>query len=320
MLIDAGSATKRTRSSATSTASIASAPRPHAGRGRPVRPRTSTSCSPRTCTSITPAASPSRDAAAASARAFPRAQYIVRRGEWEDATHPHERNRASYLADNFVPLADAGVLQLVDDDQTIMPGVRVERTGGPHGAPPDRAHRIGGKTAAFVADLMPTTAHVPDAWIMGYDLYPMDTLAAKKAFVEGSDRARDARLLRARSGGGQPATFVNRTANAWRWRQPAQSNDRANYAHRDRHHRRQRPVRHGGADRPRREDASTTPFGDPSGAVCDRHAARQARRVSARATASGTASCRPSSTSARTSTASRCSASSASCRRARSAA
>src|SRR4029077_18537083 len=54
-----------------------------------------------------------RDAAARVRPRFPRAQYIARRGEWEDATHPHERNRASYLQDNFVPLADAGVLQLV---------------------------------------------------------------------------------------------------------------------------------------------------------------------------------------------------------------
>jgi methylmalonyl-CoA epimerase len=114
---------------------------------------------------------------------FPRAQYVVRRGEWEDATHPHARNRASYLLDNYVPLADAGVLQLVDEDQTIMPGVRVRRTGG-H----TMHHQLieiesGGRTAAFVADLMPTTAHAPDAWMMGFDLYPMDTLTAKQRFV-----------------------------------------------------------------------------------------------------------------------------------------
>ena len=41
----------------------------------------------------------------------------------------------------------------------------------------------GGQRAAYVADLIPTTAHLPDAWIMGYDLYPMDTLSAKKAFI-----------------------------------------------------------------------------------------------------------------------------------------
>ena len=113
---------------------------------------------------------------------FPRARYVVRRGEWEAATHPHERNRASYLADNFVPLAEAGVLELVDDDQTIMPGVRVQRTGGHTADHQMIAMESGGKRAAYVADLIPTAAHVPDAWIMGFDLYPMDTLAAKKAF------------------------------------------------------------------------------------------------------------------------------------------
>jgi len=114
--------------------------------------------------------------------AFPRAQYVARRGEWEDARNANERNRASYLAEDYEPLAAAGVLQLVDDDQTIMPGVRVRRTGG-H----TMHHQLvmiesGGQTAAFAADLIPTTAHVAEPWIMGYDLYPMDTLAAKKAF------------------------------------------------------------------------------------------------------------------------------------------
>jgi methylmalonyl-CoA epimerase len=125
-----------------------------------------------------------RDADGRIRPTFPRAQYIVRRGEWEDATHPHERNRASYLADHYVPLADAGVLQLVDDDATIMPGVKIRRTGGHC-----RHHQIAlieskGRSAAFVADLIPTTAHAADAWIMGFDLYPMDTLAAKKQFMK----------------------------------------------------------------------------------------------------------------------------------------
>ena len=114
---------------------------------------------------------------------FPRARYVVRRGEWADATHPHERNRAGYLADNYVPLAEAGVLQLVDDDQTIMPGVKVRRTGGHTMHHQMALIESGGKTAAFVADLMPTTAHAPDQWIMGYDLYPMDTLGAKQRFA-----------------------------------------------------------------------------------------------------------------------------------------
>jgi methylmalonyl-CoA epimerase len=123
-----------------------------------------------------------RDAAGRLRPRFPRAQYIVRRGEWEDATHPHARNRASYLADNFVPLAEAGVLQLVDDDVTIMPGVTVRRTGGHTMHHQMVRIESGGRVAAFVADMMPTTAHLADAWIMGFDLYPVDTLVAKQAF------------------------------------------------------------------------------------------------------------------------------------------
>jgi glyoxylase-like metal-dependent hydrolase (beta-lactamase superfamily II) len=115
--------------------------------------------------------------------AFPRARYVVRSAEWDDATHPHERNRASYLAENFMPLADAGVLDLVPDDREIMRGVRTVRTGG-H----TMHHQIvliesGGRTAVFAADLIPTVAHVDEPWIMGYDLYPMDTLAFKRRFV-----------------------------------------------------------------------------------------------------------------------------------------
>jgi glyoxylase-like metal-dependent hydrolase (beta-lactamase superfamily II) len=107
---------------------------------------------------------------------FTSARYVARRGEWEDATHPHERNRASYLREDLAPLSDAGVLDLIDADRTLRPGVRVVHTGG-HTA----HHQIvflesGDRTAVFAADLLPTVAHLADPWIMGYDLYPMETL------------------------------------------------------------------------------------------------------------------------------------------------
>ena len=115
---------------------------------------------------------------------FPAARHVVRRQEWEDATHPHERNRASYLSDNFLPLASAGLVDFIDADTEVLPGIRVYRTGG-HTA----HHQLvridsAGRTAVFVADLIPTIAHVDPAWIMGYDLYPMDTLTYKKAFLK----------------------------------------------------------------------------------------------------------------------------------------
>lgn len=113
---------------------------------------------------------------------FPKATYFAHRAEWEDATHPHERSRASYFQQDFVPLKEAGVLTLVDDGAEIIPGVKYRRSGG-HCA----HHQVvmiesAGKTAVFTADMYPTSVHVPDPWLMGYDLYPMDTLGFKRAF------------------------------------------------------------------------------------------------------------------------------------------
>jgi len=114
---------------------------------------------------------------------FGRARYIIRDEEWQEATHPHERNRASYIADDFLPLEAAGVVDFFDDDRIIRPGVRVVRTGGHCPQHQIVFVETAGKTAVFTADLIPTTAHVRDAWIMGYDLFPMETLAFKKRFI-----------------------------------------------------------------------------------------------------------------------------------------
>lgn len=120
---------------------------------------------------------------------FPRARYVVRRGEWEDATHLDDRTRIDYRPDHYVPLADAGRLELVDDDQTIMPGVRVRRTGG-H----TRYHQAiwiesNGARAVYPADIMPTSAHVPAPWIGSIDLYPVETMNSKKDMLgEVADR------------------------------------------------------------------------------------------------------------------------------------
>jgi methylmalonyl-CoA epimerase len=122
---------------------------------------------------------------------FPRARYVVRRGEWEDAMHPNARNRASYLPDNYAPLADAGVLELVDDDQTIMPGVRVRRTGGHTFHHQMVWIESGGKQAVYPCDILPTSAHLPPAWVMGIDAYPLDTFAVKQTFLKDV-RDRDA--------------------------------------------------------------------------------------------------------------------------------
>jgi glyoxylase-like metal-dependent hydrolase (beta-lactamase superfamily II) len=122
--------------------------------------------------------------------AFPRAKYIIQKDEWYDATHPHERNQASYLPENFACLEEAGVLQLVDGEFELEPGFKVIRSGG-H----TRGHQCAlieqdGGAALFLGDLVPTRSHVPLPWVMSYDLYPVDSLEAKRRLLRLAEERR----------------------------------------------------------------------------------------------------------------------------------
>jgi glyoxylase-like metal-dependent hydrolase (beta-lactamase superfamily II) len=114
---------------------------------------------------------------------FPNARYIVQRGEFEHATHPTERDRASYFAENYVPLEEAGKLSLLEGDRAIAPGVELIRVPGHTANMQCVKLSGGGKTAFALADLVPTTAHLPLPWIMAYDLYPMTTLENRKKWI-----------------------------------------------------------------------------------------------------------------------------------------
>jgi glyoxylase-like metal-dependent hydrolase (beta-lactamase superfamily II) len=114
---------------------------------------------------------------------FPNARYVVARAELEHARHPTERDRASYFPENYEPIHESGQWWLVEDDVEIAPGVELIRAPG---------HILdmmmvrlsgGGQTALFLADLVPTTAHLPYPWIMGFDLYPLTTLENKKKWL-----------------------------------------------------------------------------------------------------------------------------------------
>ena len=114
---------------------------------------------------------------------FPRATYAVQRLEWDDATHPNERTRASYLPDDFAPLEAAGRLELLDGDDEPLPGLRVRRTQG-HTRGTQTVHvSDGGATLLFSSDFMPDRHHLPLPWIPAQDLYPLDTLEAKRALL-----------------------------------------------------------------------------------------------------------------------------------------
>ncbi|HVB57898.1 MAG TPA: MBL fold metallo-hydrolase [Candidatus Acidoferrales bacterium] len=114
---------------------------------------------------------------------FPNAEYFVQKGEFEHALQPTERDRASYFSENYVPLHETGKLSLIEGDATIAPGVDVVKVPG-HTANMMCVKLTGGEKTAFLfADLVPTAAHLPLPWIMGYDLYPMTTLENKRKWI-----------------------------------------------------------------------------------------------------------------------------------------
>jgi glyoxylase-like metal-dependent hydrolase (beta-lactamase superfamily II) len=114
---------------------------------------------------------------------FPSARYVVQRGELEHAATPSERDRASYFPENFQPVTKAGLWDLADGDKEILPGISVARIPGHNADIQSVLIAGGGKTLAFVADLLPTRHHIPLPWIMAYDLYPMQSLETKRAWL-----------------------------------------------------------------------------------------------------------------------------------------
>jgi glyoxylase-like metal-dependent hydrolase (beta-lactamase superfamily II) len=122
---------------------------------------------------------------------FARARHVVRRGEWEFAHEANERIRASYIPTSFAPLAEEGVLDFVDDDEEVAPGVTVVRTPGHTPYHQSVVVRAGGQTVFYPADLAPTNAHLRLPWIMGYDVEPLVTLESKRAWLSQAARPRD---------------------------------------------------------------------------------------------------------------------------------
>jgi glyoxylase-like metal-dependent hydrolase (beta-lactamase superfamily II) len=116
--------------------------------------------------------------------AFPNATVFVQEEELSHARAPNERDRASYRREDWEPCADAGRVEAVSGVVEVRPGLTVI---------PVRGHNTGmqairidseGRTAFYFADALPTTAHVPIPWIMGYDLYPVDLIENKKRLLE----------------------------------------------------------------------------------------------------------------------------------------
>ncbi len=113
---------------------------------------------------------------------FPRAKYFAPEGEWQYAREPSERDAISYISENYDPLVDSGQMTLLKGGEEIMPGISVKTFPGHTAGMQGIIVQSRGKTACYISDLIPTTAHIDLTWGMAFDLYPLQTIESKKAY------------------------------------------------------------------------------------------------------------------------------------------
>ena len=111
---------------------------------------------------------------------FKNARYFVSGSELDRAQNPHERDRASYRPENWQPMIETGQLELKPDNYDVVDGLRMQTIRGHSETMQTWSLVRGGQTVYGFADLIPTRHHLGPAWIMGYDLYPTETLEFKK--------------------------------------------------------------------------------------------------------------------------------------------
>lgn len=112
---------------------------------------------------------------------FPKATYYVQEGEWKHA-HEGQRDAVSYLHENYDPLVESGQMKLLRGDQEILPGISVEVFPGHTHDMQAVLIQSGEKTACYISDLIPTSAHVELNWVMAFDLYPVETIASRRRY------------------------------------------------------------------------------------------------------------------------------------------
>jgi glyoxylase-like metal-dependent hydrolase (beta-lactamase superfamily II) len=112
---------------------------------------------------------------------FPNATYYVQEGEWKHA-HEGQRDSVSYLHENYDPLVESGQMKLLRGNQGIVPGVSIEVFPGHTRDMQAVLVQSGGKTACYISDLIPTSAHVDLNWVMAFDLYPVETIESRKRY------------------------------------------------------------------------------------------------------------------------------------------
>jgi glyoxylase-like metal-dependent hydrolase (beta-lactamase superfamily II) len=115
---------------------------------------------------------------------FPKAKYYAPEGEWRHGQLQLERDRVSYISDNYNPLIDSGQMQLLNGAAEIVPGISVAPYPGHTRSMNAVFIQNSGRTACYISDLLPTSWHLDPTWVMAYDLFPLETIENKKRYYE----------------------------------------------------------------------------------------------------------------------------------------
>jgi glyoxylase-like metal-dependent hydrolase (beta-lactamase superfamily II) len=120
--------------------------------------------------------------------AFKHAVYWSNERHWRWATEPNDREKASFLKENILPIRDSGQLRFIGTEKDlipsgILPEISIRIANGHTDAMMLPQISYKGKTFVFMADLLPSIGHIPIPYIMAYDMFPLTTLVEKRSFL-----------------------------------------------------------------------------------------------------------------------------------------
>jgi glyoxylase-like metal-dependent hydrolase (beta-lactamase superfamily II) len=116
--------------------------------------------------------------------AFKYATYWSHESHWQWATNPNDREKASFLKENFMPIQESGQLKFLNAETNLFEGFSFELSNGHTESMIIPIIEYKGEKIAYMADLIPSAAHIPVPYVMGYDVRPLDTMKEKKTFLQ----------------------------------------------------------------------------------------------------------------------------------------